>query len=217
MINIIGLTGYKQAGKNTFSAVLKREAALKYGLDKVRVHEFSLGEYLKEALAELYEVPVSKIDQSKHELLGRWILQQVGTEYFRKFHGEDFFVEIVWDKILKLYHQTNHDHIVIIPDLRFVSEFEFLKHEIDGNRSKLTIVNVVKTHKDFDHTEYNCSDGLRATYLALDNHQSEVEHLKIPYDYQVINDAPRVEDYENTCLVTVNKILNSYGLPSTHK
>lgn len=173
MLNIIALTGHKGSGKTT---------AAKY-LDQTMsgaVHA-SFADPIKQMLSELYYCVTDNVyaylwgDKKEEELpiigqISRHIMQTLGTEWGRKYLGED-----IWAKVL-LADIENNDAIrrdisfLVIDDMRFISEYTYL-----ARRAKLMVINL--------------SRGER----PLDGHISEQEYEQIPADCIINNNGTKEE------------------------
>lgn len=177
MKRIIAICGAKRSGKD----VLANHIIEKYGYTKL-----SFAEPLKQLVKQLFnftDTQVGLIDgdnDEKDTIDERWgisprkALQFIGTEVLQhKIQelipniGRDYFANILLSKI-------EDDKTYVISDLRFIHEYEKIKHlDID-------IIKVIRPS------------------LAVNDekHLSEVENLYIPYDKEIINDGT-LEDYIN--------------------
>lgn len=120
---IIGLTGYKESGKDTAAAYL------------IKHHKFerrAFADPLKRSVAALLDIPFSEIDKMKNDpnsgielrgdsdtfIMFRTFLQRYGTESHRDVFGKDFWL----DHTLPMngfYVGKN----IVITDVRFENEF----------------------------------------------------------------------------------------------
>jgi hypothetical protein len=111
MITIIGISGKKQAGKDTLCELLLNAADAK----GTRI---AFADALKEEVAKACGVTVEFINENKE--MFRPILQWWGTDFRRKLNGENYWVE----KAIVKIHQAvkSGKDLIIIPDVRFRSE-----------------------------------------------------------------------------------------------
>jgi hypothetical protein len=112
-LNLIGLAGPKGVGKTTFAHELGGQV-------------FSLASPLKELLSNivpkiyLYEDKEMQIQGWPEGMTGRVLLQQVGTECFRKL-WKDVWVYHIMERIEKA------DGLCVVDDVRFPNEAEYIK------------------------------------------------------------------------------------------
>lgn len=142
---LIGVSGFKGSGKNTFAKKCLNDLACNYG----RVaHEMSWAELLKLSAAASFGLQfesVSKclewadklksrgyvsvdikqedgINYDRHEITGREFLQNYGTEAHREIFDDDFWVNAFWTN-----NDFREDDIVFICDTRFENEARSIK------------------------------------------------------------------------------------------
>lgn len=111
MITIIGISGKKQAGKDTLCDLLIKAADAK----GTRI---AFADALKEEVARACGVTVEFINANKE--MFRPILQWWGTDFRRKLKGETYWVDKAIVKISQAI-KSGKD-LIIIPDVRFRSE-----------------------------------------------------------------------------------------------
>ena len=156
---IVGITGKKYSGKDTFAQLLQAE------LRKINPNLYilidSFANPLKEILiehcgfthADLHD-PVKK--QEMNDFWGftnRAAAQKLGTECMRdNFHPD------VWVKIMELRMKKLAPQILIIPDVRFDNEAKFVS-ESGGF--------MIKINRGEDHTAELNNDG------GIEGHRSE--------------------------------------------
>ena len=189
MKRIIAICGAKRSGKD----VLANHIIEKYGYTRL-----SFAEPLKQLVKQLFnfsDEQVGLIDgdnDEKDTIDERWgisprkALQFIGTEVLQhKIQelipniGRDYLANILLSKI-------ENDKTYVISDLRFIHEYEKIKHlDID-------IIKVIRPSLTTgDEGEQND-----------EQHLSEVENLYIPCNKEIINDGT-LEDY-------INKFENLY-------
>jgi len=151
MIKLIGVSGVKGSGKDTFAQIVNEER-IKEGKKPYRIMKFAsalktIAGYILDIDIAYFEDPVFKTTSLGPEWKGmtvREFLQKLGTEVGRNIN-EDIWVNILFNKC------NESDEDVIITDVRFENE-----------ASRITsmggiVVNIVS----------------RATFEEIDNHPSE--------------------------------------------
>ena len=139
---IIGFHGVKGSGKDT---------AAQYLIDNHGFQKIAFADKLKEAVANLFNVPIEKVDEWKEdreyeipltevnldiggtvEYTYSWreFLQRFGTEMGRNTFGKDFWVNQWEDSLYKLSDFPDELNIVVT-DVRFQNECHTL-HRLDG-------------------------------------------------------------------------------------
>lgn len=172
MLNILALTGHKGSGKTT---------AAKYLADNMSgVAHASLAEPIKNMLSELYfyvaDSPYQYLwgDKKEGELpiigkTSRHLMQTLGTEWGRRYLGEDIWAKVLLASIEK-FSRIEDIPLFVIDDMRFISEYTYL-----AQRTRLKVINL--------------SRGAR----PLDGHISEQEYEQIPTDCAINNDGTQEE------------------------
>jgi len=147
---IIGLSGKKRVGKDTVAAMLELL------LPNSKTYAFAAR--LKAEVARACGVTVPYIDEHKDNF--RLILQGWGTDFKRKLHGEDY-----WIKKMQIALTNLNTDCVIVPDVRFKNESQFIKnnHGI-----------IIRVERETGH---------------LDKHISETELDSEPYDHLIVNNG----------------------------
>jgi hypothetical protein len=177
---IIGLSGYKNAGKDTVAAYLIKH----YGYERR-----AFADPLKKSVAGLFDIPFSLVDKLKNEhtavvtisgpygaVVGgkqftfREFLQRYGTEAHRDVPemGHDFWVDLLMP-VRGYYAERN----IVVSDVRFRNEAERI-HHLNG------IIIVVS----------------RAGIESQDQHRSETEGLEIEPDATIFNSGSIVDLYQ---------------------
>jgi hypothetical protein len=124
---LIGLSGKKGSGKDTCYSAISR---LRPGAVRL-----AFADVLKEELAAACDTTVQAIEMNKSVF--RLGLQWWGTEFRRKFHSETYWLDRMADKLRDLHEFpsdapplpciTPSRRIVVITDVRFPNEFDFIK------------------------------------------------------------------------------------------
>ncbi len=135
-------------------------------------------------LDELYGYKSSKI---------RNLLQLEGTEKGRNVHGEDIWIRYVkaWSEIFK----SRGIKYIIIPDLRFKNELEFIKKN-NGIIFRINAPNRNEKRLKNESSNYE-------NYEKIKNHQSEIELDDFKFDIIIDND-----NFLND--IEINNILSRY-------
>ena len=130
---IVGITGFKQHGKDTAARVLTE----RYGFKKV-----SFADGLKQAVALVLRVPVERFEdndfkESVHEPSGltyRQWLQQIGTEGFRARYAN------VWVDWTMAEIAAQGWRRVVFTDVRFPNEAQAIRR-FDGETTLIRVTN----------------------------------------------------------------------------
>jgi hypothetical protein len=181
MIKLIGIAGAKGSGK---------DAAADRLVDKYQYQKISFADPLKAACKIIFHLSEAQLYGDRKEIVdARWnktpreIMQTLGTEVVRNL-GKDTWIKSAQIKIEKLHWEKTlgADHIdlnIVIPDVRFLNEAEFIK-ETGGllvyiNRE--TVLNKFSEHSSetelstfngFDFT-INNNSSLADLYKSIDN------------------------------------------------
>lgn len=151
---IIGITGKKGVGKTTFANFIKDVFHDSYVISFSDELKMML---LKAGLCQYKELYVKKTKKSRE------LMQRIGTEIFRYQVDPDYWVKKMEAKIKEIY-KTSKIRSIIIDDVRFINEANYVKH-------RGIIVRVERT---------SLQDN--------DKHASETEQNKINHDICVHND-----------------------------
>lgn len=135
---IIGLTGYKQAGKDSTADVLvKRLGFVKLAFaDTLRKMALDIDPYIKVNAHDVFERYGILLGQDGYEECKnipdfRGFLQKLGTEGVRKHLGDNVWVDAL-DKVVASSPNLNY----VITDCRFPNEVEWIKQR--GQLWKIT-------------------------------------------------------------------------------
>ncbi len=180
---VIGITGKKRAGKDTFAQFAKEylekgsynvyilSFADKLKKSAARSLDYHGDDYIKfcDDLKEDGFVTVSfSKDENPYiwEISGRVYLQLFGTEAHREVFGEDFWVRNLHSEIFDIL-STVDDAIVFITDVRYDNEadgcdqvVEIVRPNLDGN---------LDTHKSEQPIDRTLVDVSIVNHLDLDN------------------------------------------------
>lgn len=114
--HIIGLAGFKHSGKDTVAEIISKHCS------SLNPYRIGYADALKEEVSQATGCDIEYINANKDNF--RLILQGWGTDYRRKLHGDDYWVRKLGNKLL---HLNPKHHLVLIPDVRFKNEVDFIK------------------------------------------------------------------------------------------
>lgn len=145
MIKIIGISGKKQAGKDTLCSAIREHY-------KGQSERIAFADALKEEVAKATGVTLDFIEANKPHF--RLLLQAWGTDFRRWNNGENYWVAQAFKKMLDLPYSVN---LIVVPDVRFRSEADYIR-ECGGH-----IIRVTCFHE-------SSSDGHQSE-VELDNYE----------------------------------------------
>jgi len=157
-INLIGLSGKKQSGKDAFGKFLR--------VNVEHSHRLAFGDFVKTEVAEACGVPAALIEAKKE--MFRPILQWWGTDFRRDMNGNDYWVE----QLAHAYHYLKNETLTVVTDVRFANEAKFIK----DNGGLLVRVNRVFGSAADLHRSETSLDGFNFD-LVVDNNGT-LEQLK---------------------------------------
>ena len=157
MTKIIGLCGRAGCGKDLAATILWQE---------VMAHRMAFAEPLYEAISVITKVGVTQYqDREFKETVIPWIgksprylLQTLGTEWGRKLVGEDFWVNILKQRIERIEWWNGITRDIVITDVRFENEAKMIK-EIGG---EVWQINRPGTAAVLEHVSEN---GISESYI----------------------------------------------------
>jgi hypothetical protein len=140
-LTVVGLMGAAESGKNTAATLLSESLATNFDT----VVEAAFATLLKQAVYELDPVigwsssggirVSGEVDRlgwdevKKTYPEARRLLQRMGTEVGRNLFGNDFWVTSLGDNVKS---RAAGNTLVLITDVRFENEVEFIKSELGG-------------------------------------------------------------------------------------
>lgn len=177
-MNIIGISGKKGSGKDTFAKLLQKSSNKK-------IYLIAFADSLK---AEVYTyilkphgLPMECLyDERKDNF--RLILQGWGTDFKRNLIDKDYWVNRVKEKIAYI-SKTEPDATIILTDIRLQNEADLVR-EYNGVLLRIE----------------------RPELSSEDNHQSETELDGYKFDYYIENQGS-IEDFESKAKFFINSIL----------
>lgn len=166
---LIGFLGKKESGKTTAS---------KFLINELNFTEKSFAEPLKKACQDLFLLEEDQINGNKKEEIDkRWgctprkILQFIGTDLLRNNInkimpniGENIFIDI-----FKVWYEQNKEKNIVIPDVRFKNEIDFI-HSIGG-----IIIKLDRNNNENDEHESENINNLNYDYII--NNNKTIENL----------------------------------------
>ena len=197
---IIAICGYKRCGKDTIADYVSNVYNYKH---------LKISYKVKELVKNLFNITDTDYDNKKeirNEYWGvsiRQMMQFIGTDMFQfKIQelipdiGRDFWIKSLLSSDL-INDIKNKKYNIVLSDLRFIHEYNKLKE------LNIPLVVIRVTNSNVNNT---------------DNHISELEHLNIPFDYEIKNDGSITELYHNIDAVLTNyqNIQSSFPLLSVN-
>lgn len=186
MYIIIGLTGKKQTGKDTVFKL-----TFKLLRPPNRVLRLAFADAVKEEVACACGVTVKFIEENKE--LFRPILQWWGTDFKRKLYGDSYWIDKLCKKVIALSDSSEkYLTLVIITDVRFINEAEFIKF-CNGYTVK-----VVRPISSTSHVDKHISE-------------TELDSIKPDYIIDNSNGLHTLEQITNDVITTIvknHKIVN---------
>ena len=167
---IVGLLGKKHSGKDTiFDTMLQlwNERVIEW-----RPVRFAFADLLKHEVAEKLELSIDELNKRKNEPLIRSTLQSYGSD--KRAGNPLYWINALHAELgaKESYPKTSGNHfIAVITDVRHFNEADYIR-SIKGPLVK-KIVRIYR--KSADEVE--------------DNHESEVNVTRIPFDVSISNDA----------------------------
>lgn len=131
---IIGIAGHRGAGKNEVARAIEREHgwfqlafadAIREGVRQLDPMIIEDGKCLR--LSQMIDAHGWEETKRKSYEVRR-LLQRFGTEAGRRIHGEDCWVNIVHQRILQIESVVNWGSGVLITDVRFPNELQFIRN-----------------------------------------------------------------------------------------
>jgi len=183
---VIGIMGKKRSGKDTLADVVCDH------MGTARCHKYNLATPIKDACRILFHMSDSQLydHDSKETPDPRWggstprqLFQWLGTDIFRNQLDRDF-----WLKHAKMYiEQSNYDTI-LIPDIRFKNEMDFIR-----SFPRNCIIHVKRNDKSI-----------------RDQHESETFVDEVPsdsVDFIIVNNGD-LSDYKKNIMNHFEMIMN---------
>lgn len=166
---IIGVSGKKRSGKDTFYEILKDKLEIKK-YKYVTVKKYAFADEVKKYAIDFFNVPENEIKLERN----RFILQGIG-ELFRSKVNQNYWVNNLFESIYKS-REKNPNEMSVITDVRHLNEVELI---LDQPYSLLVRIKNINTDKDDD------------------KHRSEMELNDYPFDSYIENNGS-LDDYRRS-------------------
>lgn len=124
------------------------------------------------------------------------LLQWWGTDFRRKYFGDDYWVEKIKSKASEIDYYSKA-RVIAIPDVRFKNEYEFIKRMggiyIDVQRLNEDGTLFVASDRDPNHESETDLDGIEANYIIkavsgdTQSIKNQIEEILIKEDIWTIN------------------------------
>lgn len=186
---IIGLTGKKQSGKDSFADFLLQEF-----LTVGHPRKLGFADELYEDIATIFDSSSEFLRLNKQHPVIRHILQWYGTE-FKRTGDPNYWIKLLDLKIKEL-PELKDPYIIIILDVRFLNEADWIL------KQKGILLRVVREYK---------KAGPHLHYEELDTHISETEMDKIPVTFTIHN-YQTLLFLKNEARFYANFIKQKYGI-----
>ena len=174
---IIGIAGKKGVGKDTVAGIIKDE--LDCGCEIM-----SFSSHLKDGCKAIFGFTEEQVNGAEKEVVDtywgetpRKVLQFVGTELFREKMQEILKKAVkgnFWIDVLKRKIKESKKKTVVISDVRFQNEADFIINEMDG-----LLIHIKRPKIDIDtkHTSETSVDKLEGLMYNITNDGS-IEDLR---------------------------------------
>ncbi len=202
---IIGIAGNKGSGKDTCANLLRCHFE-NQGL-KVKILHFA--DPLKYGLSTMLNIDSSHFFNRnlKEEVLStfdkkytpRYIMQFLGTNVFQKLFGENVWCKSLYNQIIT-QHYTELFDVILIPDVRFRLEVDFVKNVFFGKMI------FVKEESLNDFKKFN--NRINYFINGLSQHKSErwIYNMYSEDDYWIANTTD-IENLNKICFELKDKLL----------
>lgn len=120
---ILGITGYKQSGKDTACHLIAQHFV---GWELIHLHFAAQG---KKEIADILKVPVDYLEANKNHPLVRHLFQWYLNDYCKPLRGDNVWVEALAAKVLELPKPEKKSQLVVITDVRFSHEASWIKQQ----------------------------------------------------------------------------------------
>ena len=182
---VIALSGAPRVGKDTFA---------NFFINNNNVVSYAFAKPIKEMLCaafgwsmDIFESDLKDVKDFFWHVSPREAMEYIGTEIMRcdirnRFPEFDKFIgEKIWVKRFEKFYLENQNKTIIITDLRYDPEFEFLKTIGSTN------IKIERTNIDIDTKRMYCIN-------------------KYKFDYELVNDSS-LDNYKEKCKQLFNKII----------
>jgi hypothetical protein len=167
---IVGVVGKKNTGKDTFANIFIKSRP------DFKIYHF--GDPLKKLCSFLSDIPLENFnDRTKKEGIPRQMMQYIGTDIFRKCISEDY-----WVQVFSSWWEENKHQNIIIPDVRFQNEIDFIKQK-NGK-----IIKIIKSFSSIDdkHISETGIDYLQGVDTTIENNGTLEEFIEKINGYEIL-------------------------------
>lgn len=196
---LFGVVGQAMSGKSTLAELLVSAYKVKHNCRPTL--ELAFADALKRSMAALFSIDLSKFHDQTHKrevagVLGHQYthrqLLTTGGDGLRSTFGQDLFVRLLREKIVKFQHKHGREGLIVVTDVRYAVEADMIR-KMGGTLVRIT--------RDASPS----SDGVTAvSYDSLvveekrnekgeAKHSSETEQLHVPVHVQVTNNGKTVD------------------------
>lgn len=174
---VLGLTGYKQSGKNTAANLIHSNFSTE---TFASIRQLAFADAIKIEVAKELGISYEDVERLKSKIAMRKLLQFWGTEYGRDTLGENVWVDKVRNKIFTAVQKipAGKLFLFIITDVRYKNEEEFIR-SMNG-----ALVRVERKDSNMGN---------------MDTHRSESDIDKIRCDFTLPNHG-KLADLKRECL-----------------
>ena len=192
---IIGVCGNKFSGKDTIA---------NYLVDNYKYKRYAFADPLKDICRILFEFNEEQLYGNKKEILDefwektpREIFQMIGTDLFRNYLSQNFWVNVLERKI-------KDKEMIVISDVRFENEAEMIRR-LDGIIIKVVRNNsIIDTHESESYIEQIECD------ITITNDTTKKELYSKIDEYLNLKKTSLIENYDiikRQNLISFNKML----------
>ena len=172
--DIIGIAGKAHAGKDTVANLL-------LSLFQVPTYIYHFADPIKQHLCDLLKVDIryfndTKLKESvyKDDLTYRMLMQNTGDS-FKKIFGEEVFVNLANE----YYKSINSNSILIIPDVRYEYEAEWIK----SNSGIMIYVDNMNSSTTMSNSHSSESKTIDCDIIIHNDKSQSINHLLEQVDY----------------------------------
>lgn len=159
---VIGITGKKRSGKDEVCEELLRL----FALEGTKAERIGFADAVKEQVSRATGCSIEFMEDRK--TLFRPLYQWWGTDYKRNLVGQDYWINIVKRKI-----QLSNADVIIIPDVRFANEAQFVLDCRGVN------ISVSRSQQETSYDFHVSESGVDNLYIAhFITNDGTIEQLK---------------------------------------
>ncbi len=181
---IIGIAGKMGVGKD-YIADLAKKIILQLNPHAI-IRIIAFGDQLKVTCSVTHDLAIRTMFGDKPKEI-RELLQQTATEQGRNIAGQDIWIKYLraWLDIYSIREQIN---VVIIPDVRFQNEYQWINQQANG-----LVLYIKAPNRNLKRLQHE-SKGDLYLQTKIANHRSEVELDNYEHKYCINNDERPTEE-----------------------